>query len=233
MRDNRFGDLDVGAHDDGAGAFVDDDLGLGIGFHGQLFHAGDEPRNLVEVTLFLGEVDRNHTGVLGHGRGAGGAVDGLGDAPRGREVRLTQGQLQHAVMEEGCVLPSAQQGAFRDGGGGGDALLDRLAAARITSCAEAADRHGPLCQGVEFAIGVEQRGHQEHAAFERLGITQGGEGHIHAVALLVEGAGGGRHHHGRDILALDVADPQGEIEVLQQVGHGLAAERDILIARAG
>ncbi len=104
---DRLGDLHVGTHDDGAGAFVHDDLGLRIRFHGQLLHGGDELCDLVEIGLLLGEVDGHQPGIFGHGGGAGGGIDGFGDAPGGGEVGLAQRQLQHAVLKEGHVLALA------------------------------------------------------------------------------------------------------------------------------
>jgi hypothetical protein len=140
-------------HDDGAGFLVDDDAGNAVGFDQELLDIRDQAD---DVTLaVLGQRDADRAGIgCGGDRLAGEAVDRLGHAPGGGEVRIAQGQvhsLERGELEAGFTL---DDGAVGDTAGGWRAARDALGS---TSGREAGDRHRTLGHGIDLAIGAEQR----------------------------------------------------------------------------
>jgi hypothetical protein len=85
QRDPIGRDADVGAHDDDAGGFVDDDLGRLVGFDAQLLDVRQEADDVAFV--MVGHADADRAGVVEvRDLGTDERVDGVADATSGRQV---------------------------------------------------------------------------------------------------------------------------------------------------
>ena len=70
---------------------------------------------------------------------------------------------------------------------------------------EAADGERALRDRIDVAVGAEQRGDQQRAALQALGIAQRRDGDVDAGALGGERRQVGGHHHGGDVAGADRA----------------------------
>ena len=83
-----------------------------------------------------------------------------------------------------------------------------------------------MCHCVDLAIGGQQGRDEQSAAGQVLGVTKGGDRDIDPAAAAHEGGEIGRHHHGGDVLGLELAFlvPGVHAETLQHADQGLAGE---------
>src|SRR6185437_12111200 len=183
LRHRNHGDAHVAAHDDDAGALVDDDLGGFIGFDLKLFDLGQQLDDVAAVLLRHGDADGGRVERLRR-RHADIVVDGGGDALGGGEVGIAQRHAQLALAIEIEFDFALDQRAVDDAADGGHAAHDLGGFAfRL----EAADGNRALTDGVDIAVGAEQRRDQERAALQALGIAERRDGDVDAGALGAEG----------------------------------------------
>ena len=93
MQDGNGAQTDVLSHDHRAGAFVDDDAGAAVRGDGQVLDLGHYAGQIGNARA--GGVDFDAAAVARDGNVVSeGAIDGVGDIARGREVRLAQQQVK-------------------------------------------------------------------------------------------------------------------------------------------
>ena len=82
---------------------------------------------------------------------------------------------------------------------------------------------------IGLAIGPLQRGHEQDAARQRLGVASAGDGHIQAGARAPEGGQLRGHHHRSYILHLDGGRSHGQTLTYEHVGQGLGGELGLVL----
>ena len=92
------------------------------------------------------------------------------DAARGGEVGVAQRQAQRALRAEREADLALDQAARGDAAGGRHARDD---GGGVALGLEAVDGHRALGDGVDFAVGAEQRRHQQRAALQAVGSRRG------------------------------------------------------------
>ena len=90
--------------------------------------------------------------------------------------------------------------------------------------AEAGDGDRALGHGVDLAVGAQQRGHQQGAAQQALGIAQGGDVDVDARALAGEGRQVGGDHDRGDVVGVQVGVAGVDAQALQHADQALAGE---------
>jgi hypothetical protein len=123
--------------------------------------------------------------------------------------------------------------SVRDSADGGVVFLDGGAASAAGPAEEAADGNRALGHGVGAAVGTEERGLEEDAALESLGIAHGGDHDVDARAGAHEGADVGREHDGGDVLGLDVLLVDGDAVTREGVLDGAEGGAGVGVALAG
>ncbi len=223
MGQGHGGDTYIFTHYDGAGAFVDDDLGAGVGLHLNILQPGDKLDDAPHVAS--GHNDIDGAGVAGHGQlGIGfvdAVVDGLGDAVGGGEVGIAQGQLQLALPIEGKRHLTLHGGSARDAGHGGMVLLHPLPG---PGGGKSANGGRSLGHGIDFTISTLEGRLDQGTALKALGIPQRGEGDIDAATLAGEGLQGGGYHHRGDIFGGDADAGGTDADLFQHGTHRLTGE---------
>src|SRR5579859_2859542 len=189
--------MHVAAHDDGAGALVDDDAGGAVGVDRDFFQFGEELDGAGGIVGRNSDADERGIFGVSDGRSVGGklAVHGLGDAGRGGEIGIVELEAHAAGgIDGGC-------GALDDGAGGHTAdgwVVDGLIVAAVTGDESAGD-YGALGDGVDVTVGAAQASQQQHAALKVLGVADGGGGGVDVRAGLCERRQGGGDHDGRGV----------------------------------
>src|SRR5690606_29043455 len=217
-------DADIRTHDDGAGTLVDDDAGHLVCFDLQLLDGGHETDDVVPPVI--GDVDLDGTRIHRAGRGhAGEGGNGLADTPGGGQIRVLQCQPQHRQRRQLKADFALDDGAVGDAAGSRHAAGD-LGGGALG--AEAGNGNRTLGDGIDLAIGAEQRGDQQGAALQALGIAHGRNGDVDAAAMAGEGGQHGGNHHGGQVVSAEgtgVADV--DAEALQHGLQALAGERGV------
>ena len=86
---------------------------------------------------------------------------------------------------------------------------------------------------VDVAVGAEQRGDQQHAALQALGVAQRRDGDVDARALGGERRQVGGDHHGGDVAGADLLAADIDAEAFQHRLQRLLGERNIVEGIAG
>src|SRR3989344_2001219 len=177
-----IGQLAAGGQlDDVAGFLVDADVGF-FGDHGLPLRQG------------VGLAD-NRGGADGHRQVA------VGHCAGGVEVVGLQ-----VVLDGAALCPGRGHGAL-DRGASGDAAGAQVVDGDLgATCggASADHDHVALRERVDLAIGALERGGDQGAAAQRLGVAQRRDVDVQGLAGLGEGGQGGRHQHGHHVLELHV-----------------------------
>ena len=150
-----------------------------------------------------------------------------GDSPRGREIGIAQGDahLRQLVEREFDLALDDRPGG--DARRGRHPLGDAFG---LAFGSEAADRERSLADRVDLAIGAVQRGDEQKAAPQRLGVTQRAHRDVHARALAGERRQRGGDHHRGDVLGREVETARADPEALEHrlqalLGEGGVAQR--------
>ena len=130
------------------------------------------------------------------------AVQRRHDVLRGAEVGVVHFQVDIAVARERGWHAALDDGAAADAAA--VELVD-LHAGTTGRGARAADQDVALGDGVDLAVRALERGHQQRAAAQALGVAHGGHHHVHRLTGPCEGRQRGRDHHRRHVLQLHVA----------------------------
>ena len=193
---------DLGTDHDRAAAGIHDDLGRGrgplnlnifelgdVGHFGRRLCRGNHPHgDRVEGDRRTGT---HETVDRGRHIARGGKVCGM--QIKGQGARTVQGR--HHLALNNAAVGNAPRGFG----------IHRNRRTIGALGAKACDDQGALGHGVHFAIASFQLRHQQFAAAQALGITQGRYRDIKGLARLRIGRQCGRHHNGCDILGLGVA----------------------------
>ena len=226
-RDHRH--AHVAAHDDDAGAFVDHDLGGEIRLDLELLDFGEQRDHVAAVLLRDGDADGARVQRLRR-RHADKVVDGGGNALGGGEIGIAQRHAQLVLLVEIEFDLALDQRAV------GDAADRRHAAHDLGGFAfglETADRHRPLADRVDVAVGAEQGGYQQHAALQALAVAERGHGDVDTGALGAKRGQVRRHHHGGDVAGAQGLAADIDAQALQHRGQRLLGERDVVEGVAG
>ena len=86
---------------------------------------------------------------------------------------------------------------------------------------------------VGLAVGAQQRGHQQRAAEQRLGVAQRAHRHVDAAALAGERRQGGGDHHRGDVLGVEVVAAGGDAQPLEHRDQALLGEHRVAQGVAG
>ena len=101
----------------------------------------------------------------------------------------------------------------------------------LAACAfgrEAADRDRALRHRIDVAVGAEQRGDEQGAALQVLGVAERGDGDVDARALGAEGRQVAGHHHGGDVAGADGGAADVDAHALQHRLQRLLGEGELL-----
>ncbi len=219
-----FGNLDVGVGDDRAGAFVDDDAGVDVGDEGGVFNPRDEFHLALGALHFLRDKNLDGGGADRFRDLPDLVVNGVCHAHRGREIALAQHNFQDALRENVRRDFVFNNGAVGDHARGGVVLLHRGAARAARSRIEAAEENAALRDGINLAVAGHERGLQQDAALERLGVGQRSDDDVDLRSLAREGGDLGRDHDGGDVLVGEVGRLNLEAEAADEVGDRLLGE---------
>ena len=222
-------DTHVIAHHDDARLFVDDHPGQLIGLDPQLFQIGPKVDDVIFVAF--GNL-QNNGGRIARGRrqGAEKGVDGLGNSPGGGEIRIAQRQLDAIFFAEFIPDFPLDDGPAGDAAAGGNALGDRF---RLAAGLKTADRQLTLRHRIDLAVGAQQRGHQQGAAQQAIGVAKGADGDVDAAALAGEGGKGRGHHDGGDIFGIEARIRGLDTEPVQHRLQAFLGELSVLQRVAG
>ena len=131
------------------------------------------------------------------------AVDRLHHPAHRGEVGLVQFECDVVGIPHGGGLHRAlDRGAGGDASGGKVVDLHTAAARRR---AHAREQDIALGDGVDIAVRALERGHDQRAAAQALGVGQRGDCDVDGLSWLREGRQHRRHHHRRDIFQLQPA----------------------------
>jgi hypothetical protein len=146
------------------------------------------------------------------------------------KVRVLQEEPQHAVVHELRGDLALDDGPAADHAHGRMVLRDGGAAGPAGPAGEAADGDRALGHGVDAAVGAEERGLEEDAALEGLGIAQRGDGDVDPRAGLEEGPDVGRHHDGRRVLGGEILDVLRDAVALEEVDDAVQHRDRVAVA---
>ncbi len=164
------------------------------------------------------------------GLGAEKVVDRGGNALGGGEIGVAQRQahIGQAVEREFDLA--------LDDGAVGDAADGRHAAHHAGGGAfgrKAGDRDRALRHRIDVAVGAEQRGDEQGAALQVLGIAERGDGDVHPGALGAERRQVAGHHHGGDVAGADGGAADVDAHALEHRLQRLLGEGDVVQGVAG
>ena len=98
---------------------------------------------------------------------------------------------------------------------------------------ETADGERTLRDRIDFVVGAEQWGLQQHAALEGFGVAHGGHLHVNALAGFDERRNVRRDHDDGDVLGRERRGRHVDAVALEHVGDGLLGVNRVLVAVAG
>jgi len=141
-----------------------------------------------------------------------------------------QSERVFLVQVEGNLLLDDR--SLHDPADRGEVFLHLVPGVRPDREATRADR--PLAHGIHLPVGTFERGHQQGASLKRLGVADGVHQGIETAAHAGERRQIRGHHHGGDVLDLDVLRLDGDPHFLEHRGNGLHCEDGaVAVAAAG
>jgi hypothetical protein len=158
------------------------------------------------------------------------AVDDGGDAPCGREVGVPEREMDLAEVVEGEFHLALDDGAARDAGRGRHAAGHPLGR---TLGLKAARGKRTLGHRVDLAIRTEERGDEQRATGQRLGVTQCAGRDVDPRTLTGERRQGRRHHDGSDVLGVEVGAAGAHAQALEHGNEALLGEVRVAQGVAG
>jgi hypothetical protein len=167
--------------------------------------------------------DRTAIQRLGHAR-AEQVIDLIDDVLRRGEIRAIEVQRQRVALIEATRHRSLDRGTTGDASS--RRRIDGNARSIGATGVKAADNQVALSNGIDVAIDPLQGRHQQAAAAQTLGITDGRYGDVDGLPRLGEGWQLGMNRHRGDVLQLDIAAGRHlDAELRQHVVEGLHGER--------
>ncbi len=216
-------------HDDGAGFFVDHDPGHGIRIDLQPFQDGDE----LDAFFLISRRDPDPEAPAVDRAGQFAVeefVDHRRHARNGREVGLHQTVGQRLGRVQGKGHLPLHKGPVGNAAGRRMILLHL---GRLAAKGQRSHDQRPLGDGVDIAVGSLERGHEQAAADQAVGIADGRHLDVDGGAGLGEsGQLGGDHDRG-DIVHLDQVAVDGYPQALHHADQRLHGELGaVTVARA-
>ncbi len=224
MGHRRWRHLDVLADDDGAGTRVDDHLGHCLAW---VDFQVLQDRQVVHPLAGVHRRAHAHRTTI-HGLGHAWAeqvIDLVDDVLGGGEVGAVEVQGQGVALVETAWHCPLNAGAARDTAGRRYVDGDPRAVAAFGI--EAAYHQVALGDGVDVAVDALERGHQQAAPAQALGVTDRRYGDVHHLPWLGESRQVGMHRHRSDVLQLHVARSRRHLdaELREHVVERLQGER--------
>jgi len=188
----------------------------------------------VIVTRYTPEelaAQRQRDAVLDRGGARELRVDRVAHARGGQEIGLRQVPAQDLGLVEPGRDRALDAGAIGNAAHGGH--VDRHARSVARRDAEASHGKAALGHRVDFAVGAVERGHDQRAAAQALGLADRRDGHVDPLSRLGEGGQfRGDHHRGGVFQRRVHARRELKSEPSGNPAHGLGHVGEIVVARS-